>query len=345
MLALPIPIIVALLLLFLLVRFIRREGQIALWLVGLLAACALQSLIVALVQHYDVTILRLWQPFVAVLIPPLVWLAFLDGTIRPVDFRTDWMNVASPIAMLVCLLVWRDIIDLIVIVSFLFYGLLILVVLRQRAGDLPLAPLGAGHMPDWLWRMIALALIASAVSDLLILLAIVSGQVGLKNLILSLFSSAALLAIGVLGLSPDSHGKRDKPGSDNREGNQETDAASEPAEDLTERHQDIMTCLNGLIERDQLYLDPDLTLSRLSRRLGYPSKQVSMAVNQLCGENLSRFINGHRIRHACTLLEAGESVTAAMFASGFNTKSNFNREFARITGLSPSQWRRQQQQT
>ena len=50
--------------------------------------------------------------------------------------------------------------------------------------------------------------------------------------------------------------------------------------------------------------------------------------------------NSYRIREACHSLEAGASVTEAMLASGFNTKSNFNREFRRITGRTPSAWRR-----
>jgi AraC-like DNA-binding protein len=39
------------------------------------------------------------------------------------------------------------------------------------------------------------------------------------------------------------------------------------------------------------------------------------------------------------LLGQGENVTAAMLASGFNTKSNFNREFLRVTGKTPSAFR------
>ena len=31
-------------------------------------------------------------------------------------------------------------------------------------------------------------------------------------------------------------------------------------------------------------------------------------------------------------------MTEAMLASGFNTKSNFNREFLRVKGESPSKW-------
>ena len=37
------------------------------------------------------------------------------------------------------------------------------------------------------------------------------------------------------------------------------------------------------------------------------------------------------------------SVTAAMFDSGFQTKSNFNREFRRVTSLNPAAWREKEQ--
>ncbi|HCW66458.1 MAG TPA: AraC family transcriptional regulator, partial [Thalassospira lucentensis] len=53
---------------------------------------------------------------------------------------------------------------------------------------------------------------------------------------------------------------------------------------------------------------------------------------------VSRYINKLRIEHACRELETGQNVTTAMLASGFNTKSNFNREFLRITGSTPTKW-------
>ena len=80
-------------------------------------------------------------------------------------------------------------------------------------------------------------------------------------------------------------------------------------------------------------------LARLARRLGLPAKVLSAAVNRTAGENISRHVNARRIRHACDLLGQGENVTAAMLASGFNTKSNFNREFLRVTGKTPSVFR------
>jgi AraC-like DNA-binding protein len=41
------------------------------------------------------------------------------------------------------------------------------------------------------------------------------------------------------------------------------------------------------------------------------------------------------------LVETGAPVTRILFDAGFQTKSNFNREFLRITGMSPSAWRKQ----
>ncbi len=54
----------------------------------------------------------------------------------------------------------------------------------------------------------------------------------------------------------------------------------------------------------------------------------------------TRHVNSYRIREACRKLEAGASVTEAMLASGFNTKSNFNCEFRHVTGGTPSAWHR-----
>lgn len=73
-------------------------------------------------------------------------------------------------------------------------------------------------------------------------------------------------------------------------------------------------------------------------------KQLSGAINRSTGENVSRFINNHRIAAACQALAQGDSVTQTLFASGFNTKSNFNREFLRVHGGPPKEWLAQTRQ-
>ena len=88
-----------------------------------------------------------------------------------------------------------------------------------------------------------------------------------------------------------------------------------------------------------------LHATRLARRAGLPARAVSGAVNRLTGGNVSQYVNGFRIGEACRLLADTEmSVTQAMLQSGFQTKSNFNREFLRVTGLSPVAWRQSRRQ-
>lgn len=52
-------------------------------------------------------------------------------------------------------------------------------------------------------------------------------------------------------------------------------------------------------------------------------------------------MNEYRIAEAQQLLkDSAMPVTSVMFESGFQIKSNFNREFLRVTGMSPSEYRR-----
>jgi len=69
-----------------------------------------------------------------------------------------------------------------------------------------------------------------------------------------------------------------------------------------------------------------------------PVKQSSSAINKVTVANVSRYINLARVAAAKEALQSGESVTNGMLSMGFNTKSNFNREFLRITENSPSDW-------
>ncbi len=94
------------------------------------------------------------------------------------------------------------------------------------------------------------------------------------------------------------------------------------------------------MKKKALYKDADLNLARLARKAGVPARKVSSAINRVKGKNVSQFVNEYRIDEACRLLtESDRSITELMFEAGFQTKSNFNREFSRVTGVSPKQWR------
>jgi len=116
----------------------------------------------------------------------------------------------------------------------------------------------------------------------------------------------------------------------NRSGAIESDASDE-----------LLELVLASIRQQNLHLDPDLNLNRLARRIGIVQRQVSEVINRKKGLSVSQFINGMRIDVACEkLIETDMSITDIMLASGFNTKSNFNREFKRCTNMSPSAYRK-----
>lgn len=329
MLLLPVPIVVALVLAFLLLRAVLR-GEGHPMLRALIAACAAQSVLVALVQHYGIAALRPVQPVTATLLPPLAWLAFVAVSQRPLSLARDAAHALAPAAALAALVVAPAALDLVIVGAFAGYGASLLRATVGEGAALPGARLESGDVPHVVWRLVGAALLASALGDLLIAADGTLGEGAWRGPIVSLSGSAVLLAIGALALSRDI----DPPAPG------DAPDAPPPAPDPQEATRDaaLIARLERLLDDDGAHLDPDLTLARLARKLGAPAKTLSGAINRTYGESVSRVVNRRRIAHAAALLEGGAPVTRAMLESGFNTKSNFNREFGRLKGMSPTAW-------
>lgn len=110
---------------------------------------------------------------------------------------------------------------------------------------------------------------------------------------------------------------------------------------LAFENQAIVDSVRQTLAENPLYENPDLNLNLLSRKVGLPSRKISLAINSIEHKNVSQFINEYRIQKARKLLVASdESITDIYEQVGFYSKSNFNREFARITNTSPSQYRK-----
>ncbi len=74
---------------------------------------------------------------------------------------------------------------------------------------------------------------------------------------------------------------------------------------------------------------------------GSPRARFRKAVNLTRGCNVSQWINGFRILYAQQQLRSTAlPVTEVMLEAGFATKSNFHREFLRISGMNPTDYRR-----
>ena len=329
--ALPIPLITGLLLLFLLLRA-WLGGRTHPMILILLAACSAQSILIALHQFYHLSWLRPVQPVTAAMLPSLSYLAFVSSTRRRLIWHRDLWHVLPVGFVVFCVLLFPQAVDTAIPAIFLIYGTALLHSLHQDGDSLIFTRLDSDNIPLRLWQFIATALLVSSLGEIVINLAHASGHGTWQPMIVSALSSLTLLALGTLGLSPHLHLANDA---------KETtlDAPIQPSEAATE----LVARLRTLLQKDPLFLDPDLTLNRLARRLQVPVKELSKAI-KLCGENVSRFVNRHRIAHACGLLKQGHSVTGAMFDSGFQTKSNFNREFLRLKGCAPQIWLGRNQQ-
>jgi hypothetical protein len=283
---LPIPAFVALVLAYVAVRTALAGGRPLLIL--LVALAAWQSLAVALVGGYGIDMLRPVLPVTATAIPPLAWVTFRTGLFArhaPVA-----LHAAVPAFTLFCVVFAPATLDAVVSGIFVLYGAAILVTLRQSS-EMPLARLDAGELPSRIWKAVGWALILSGVTDALIGFAHFSARQAWAGWIVTTCSSAVLLALGLLSSSTAASGAEDAPQQDGADA-----AMPEPAD--AEQDAAIVGRLDALLGRDRVHLDPGLTLARLARRLHIPEKRLSAAVNRATGGNVSRHVNGWRIRHA-----------------------------------------------
>lgn len=325
---LPIPMITALLLFgFLLHRILTRKTHPV--LLVLIGCCAVQSAVIALVQYYGMTGLRVVQPLLPTAIPAVVWLAFRQASEGYLRRQEIYFHAVGPVLAIIFLATRPETLDLLIPILFAAYGIAMVFVLWRGEDSLPHSRLENGRITVLVWRVLAIALIASAASDIFIAVRLASGDTKVLLWLPSLLSSTTLLVLGALSLSHaiESQGT----GSDPRGAYSTQDK---------ERDTAIVEKLEVYMETNKPYLDPDLTLVRLARKLQVPEKQLSSAINKGKGENVSRYVNRHRIFHACAVMQDGKSVTEAMLTSGFNTKSNFNREFLRVMGINPRHWLR-----
>ncbi|MEX0288994.1 MAG: helix-turn-helix domain-containing protein, partial [Flavobacteriaceae bacterium] len=101
--------------------------------------------------------------------------------------------------------------------------------------------------------------------------------------------------------------------------------------------------LTRLMQTDQMYLNPDLNSKDLADELGISTKLLSQVINQGFGQNFFDFINTSRCEEVKRILQGPDqkmTILEAMYHSGFNSKSSFNKEFKKLMGLTPSQYKR-----
>ena len=173
--SLPLPLVSALVLAFLLAVLLLRRGPPG-FFVALVGLCAVQAAVIALAQHYGIAAFRSLQPVTAAAIPPLAWAAFQFSAVRRPRLPHDLAHLAGPVLVAAASVAMPALLDALIPALFLGYGGIILLAAWRGADGLPRLPFEVGDTPGLVWKVIALSLIVSALGDGLIAAAAMGGR-------------------------------------------------------------------------------------------------------------------------------------------------------------------------
>ena len=96
-------------------------------------------------------------------------------------------------------------------------------------------------------------------------------------------------------------------------------------------------------QENEVFLDQELTIYKLSQKLEVNSKYISQIINQEFEVNFVSFVNKYRIEKAKELLVDEQfsklTIEGIGMEAGFKSKSSFNNAFKKLEGSTPSNYR------
>ncbi|SNY91201.1 AraC-type DNA-binding protein [Cohaesibacter sp. ES.047] len=342
MIFVPLSFVVTLPLVILFVLMIwTNEEQPRNWpFLLLILLSAVQSMLIGLRFGYHVQWADVVAPLIASAMPVFVYRGALHftGSVQKQNLVALMPHALPPAIMLVLLLVpLRQFIDATIILIFIIYAMLILYRVRRGPDELRLASLESAGSAHRALLYSAFVLIFSASLDTLISVNAIFYDAHWMALAATMGSISTLLFLSIaVAVASRS---RAAPGS--LRGSDDAAQEDENADFQDEEDARTMATIEILMTEKHIYRDLDLNLDRLARKAIIPSREISAAINRSTGKNVSQYVNDYRIAEACErFLTETAPVTTIMFDVGFQTKSNFNREFRRVTGMTPLQWRK-----
>ena len=254
---LPIPMIIALVLFaFLAHRMVTRETHAT--LLALIAVCAVQGVI----SRAGAVLRRHGHPALAALTGERHPGHRVAGLPSGIGRHTGQRDLAHPFGRLragaaVSSAASRLLLDILIPALFAGYGVAMLLRLGRGEDSLPHSRLRKRrHVRSWPGASSRVSLIASALADVVIAYYLAIGETGVLLWVPSVVSSLTLLSLGAVSLSHAIEGKA------RRSADEETSVSPEDSE----RHQSIVARLDDYVETQKPFLDPDLTLARLSQK-------------------------------------------------------------------------------
>jgi AraC-like DNA-binding protein len=104
----------------------------------------------------------------------------------------------------------------------------------------------------------------------------------------------------------------------------------------------IYNQLVGCMTNQKFFTDSELTLAALAKTLNVHPNHLSQVINSYEGKNFYDYINYQRVEEFKRLAPLPDNrnytLLSLAFECGFNSKTSFNRNFKKVTGVSPSEY-------
>jgi AraC-like DNA-binding protein len=121
-------------------------------------------------------------------------------------------------------------------------------------------------------------------------------------------------------------------------------ASKKKSESNTDLYTELGNRVKKLLEQDEIFIDPSLTMSVLAKKLEVPPYVLSKCVNSFFQKSFPELLTGYRIEKSKQLLLSSlnktYSIEGIAYESGFSTLSAFYNAFKKINGVTPAQFRK-----
>ncbi|MBX2849832.1 MAG: helix-turn-helix domain-containing protein [Acidiferrobacterales bacterium] len=300
---------------------------------------AIQASLISMVIEFGRGTWSVLLPSLALSLGPLLFLYFESVAHSPYRLTAKsslhFLPATFCLGEMVFKQFWIDP-DLMIVVSFGVYALAL--AWRMAKGKAQFSHCGVHQNIVFLWLVSCVALLAlSCVNEVFIVVELSQGKRVNQSigLLIGLLSKLTMLSFTLLSALQ-------KPSPlDWLTGFGQTTYRPAPQSIEDTNFKALVEKFDRLVEREKSYAQEGVSLKSLATFLNVPQRQLSQAINHVHGESFSKRMNRLRVREAKRLLidTTEKSIVDVMLEAGFRTKSNFNKEFLAIEGMSPSDFR------
>lgn len=160
----------------------------------------------------------------------------------------------------------------------------------------------------------------------------------------------AVLVVLLIGACASIFIVRRKP-ADEADKTQDTTADDDPKEQqpLSSKQQnsrELMERIRKVVESEKLYLNSELKMSDVAAMLHTNSTYISESINTQKKCSFSQFINSYRVEYAKRLIRSNPDakLSTLCIEAGFSNETSFFRTFKAMTGMTPNEWRKTNEQ-